>query len=296
MKQAIRDAAARIPPLDRLLVLAKTAREALQGHYYSPVPNRRDIARVSRSNVAAPQGIDLNETGQKRLLDEFVALYAQSPFRRPVAADVRYSADQNWFGPADANYLYCFLRKFRPAQIIEVGSGFSSAVMLDTAERYLDPAPRMTFVEPDPRRLVKLLRPADKQRAACIKSAAQDVPVETYASLAPGDLLFIDSSHVLKRGSDVQFLLFDVLPALAPGVHVHFHDIHYPFEYPDGWLNAGRYWNEAYALRAFLAFNTSWKVTLFADYAAQAFGDFLRKEMPLCLSGPSSLYIQRTAA
>lgn len=97
----------------------------------------------------------------------------------------------------------------------------------------------------------------------------QDVSPETFSSLDAGDILFIDSTHVLKSGSDVHFELFEILPRLQAGVVIHFHDIPYPFEYPDEWIVERNYsWNEAYALHAFLAFNDSFRITLWNSFLA----------------------------
>jgi hypothetical protein len=100
----------------------------------------------------------------------------------------------------------------------------------------------------------------------------------------------------MKYGSDLQFLMFEVLPNLPPGVFVHFHDVFYPFEYPAHWLREGRYWNEVYFLRAFLSYNNAWEIVFFTSYVEKVFEDFIRKTMPLCLKGGgASLYVRRTS-
>jgi hypothetical protein len=103
---------------------------------------------------------------------------------------------------------------------------------------------------------------ADHERVTLVKERAQDVPAARLADLEPGDVLFIDSTHVSKLGSDVNHLFFEVFPLLPPGVLVHIHDIAYPFEYPHEWVMEGRAWNEAYLLRAFLMDNPRWEVVL----------------------------------
>jgi methyltransferase family protein len=184
----------------------------------------------------------------------------------------------------------------QPRRIIEIGSGFSSAVMLDTMDRFFNHAPHITFIEPCPVNLKQLLRPEDLSRVTLIENKVQRVPIERFTSLQRGDLLFIDSSHVLKCGSDVQFLMFDVLPRLPVGVLVHFHDVFDSFEYPREWLLKGWYWNEDYILRAFLSFNNAWEIYLFGNYAVRTFRQLVEEKMPLCLKNPGgSLYIRRTA-
>ena len=124
----------------------------------------------------------------------------------------------------------------------------------------------------------------------------QNIPMDTFAALNAGDLLFIDSSHVVKCGSDLHFLLFDVLPRLPVGVYVHFHDVFRSFEYLEEWLSSGWYWNEGYFLRAFLSNNNAWAIRFFNNYVRFAAEDFLREKMPLCVNDiGGSLYIQRTA-
>ncbi len=140
------------------------------------------------------------------------------------------------------------------------------------------------------------MKPQDNNKITLIEDRVQRVPIGTFKSLQAGDLLFIDSSHVLKCGSDIQFLMFDVLPQLPVGVFVHFHDVFDSFEYPTEWLLEGRYWNEGYVLRAFLSYNNAWEIYLFGNYAVRAFEKFFAEKMPLCVKNPGgSLYIRRTA-
>ena len=215
-------------------------------------------------------------------------------FCKSSTDDLRYYFSQSWFCYADAIFLYCFLRHTNPKTVIEVGSGFSSAVILDTVEKFLPQYPLITFIEPYPDRLKSLLKPQDFERCQILENRVQDVPLNIFTSLSAGDLLFIDSSHVVKCGSDLQFLLFKVLPQLPVGVFVHFHDVFYPFEYPEAWLLDGRYWNEAYFLRAFLAYNNEWEIYFFNTYVAKFFNDFLAEKMPLCLKNTGgSIYLQR---
>ncbi|HET6954575.1 MAG TPA: class I SAM-dependent methyltransferase, partial [Acidimicrobiales bacterium] len=105
-----------------------------------------------------------------------------------------------------------------------------------------------------------------EERVTIHRAPVQDVDLETFAALGPGDVLFVDSTHVVKAGSDVNHLLFEVFPRLAPGVWVHVHDIFFPFEYPQDWVREGRAWGEAYLLRAFLSGNPGWAIRWFQDY------------------------------
>ena len=108
------------------------------------------------------------------------------------------------------------------------------------------------------------------------------------------DLLFIDSTHVAKTGSDVNTIFFDILPSLAAGVCVHFHDIYYPFEYPKEWVRQGRAWNEAYMLRAFLQYNPTFRICFFNSYIAAFHRHLLKESMyPYALQPGSSLWLRK---
>ncbi len=269
------------------------------GHFYCPIPSREDIERYLQTLPSHPPaqlpGIDLRPEAQRALLDIYAGYYAELPFPERPSPAFRYFYENDFFSYADAIFLYCFLRHFRPRRIIEVGSGFSSAVMLDTAERFLDPSPTFTFIEPFPEeRLEKLLRPTDLPKVTILRQTLQATPLELFQQLEDGDLLFIDSSHVLKCGSDVQRLLFEILPAVPSGIFVHFHDVFYPFEYPPHWLREGRYWNEDYFLRAFLYGNSLWEIVFFNTYVAHFFRQEIEMRMPLCTRNPGgSLYLRR---
>lgn len=291
--------AQRLAQLETLLDAQRKAQGAFQaGHYYSPIPSGEEVRAYleAREPVGGElAGVELDVAGQRELLDQFAAFYEELPFSGLKTPEHRYFYENDWFGYSDAIFLYCFLSKFKPAKIIEVGSGFSSAVMLDTVDAIDAWNPEMTFIEPYPDRLNSLLSDADRERVSLIDRKLQEVPSGIFSTLGGGDLLFIDSSHVVKCGSDLQRLMFEILPALQPGVFVHFHDVFYPFDYPTEWLEEGRYWNENYFLRAFLSYNAEWRIVFFNTYAHLMFGDWIAENMPLCARNPGgSLYIQRS--
>jgi hypothetical protein len=270
------------------------------GHYYSPIPDRDEVLAYIKSRKQRRMEIldvEFNKESQFRLLNEYIQFYEELPFPEKQKPEYRYYYDNGWFTYADAIFLYCFLRKHKPKRIIEIGSGFSSAVMLDTVDGFFSHRPEITFIEPHPEdRLISMLKNEDKDQVRIIDKKIQDVPSEILLSLEAGDLLFIDSSHVVKCGSDLQLLMFDILPHLPSDIFVHFHDVFYPFEYPSEWLmkRRPRYWNENYFLRAFLSYNCEWSIYFFNDYVAFAFNDFIKNNMPLCLKNSGgSLYVQR---
>jgi predicted O-methyltransferase YrrM len=272
------------------------------GHYYSPVPSikelRLDAQRVFDRSLRSLPGVELNVEEQLTLLTQFSAFYKEQPFSEKPREGIRYFFDNYWYGRADALFLYSVIRLFRPLRIIEIGSGFSSAVMLDTNERFMDRSIHFTFIEPDSTRLRKLLKEEDYKSVAIVERPIQHVDPGMVDKLAANDVLFIDSSHVSKAGSDVNYILFELLPRLAPGVLVHFHDVLYPFEYPREWFELGISWNEPYILRAFLQYNARFPIRFWNDFMMKFHAGTIQKLMPLCSDPPGfgvggSLWLQR---
>lgn len=210
----------------------------------------------------------------------------------------RYSSRNSFYCLSDGAVYYSMLRAFQPKRIIEVGSGFSSAVALDARDKGLHDA-ELTFIEPYPQRLLGLLEEKDHARTTLHKKPLQDVPLEEFDVLGEGgDFLFVDSTHVSKAGSDVNWLFFQVFPRLKPGVIIHIHDIHFPpFEYIDSWLNEGRSWNELYMLRAFLSFNNSFEILFFNSWMWEKHPpEIVRQFLPEASSDrPGSIWLRRTA-
>jgi hypothetical protein len=181
----------------------------------------------------------------------------------------------------------------KPSRIIEIGSGFSTACMLDSSEE-IGITPEITCIEPYADRLKSLLRPADK--VEILESPVQDVSVDRFKALEKNDILFIDSTHVLKSGSDVHYELFEILPVLKSGVYVHFHDLMYPFEYPPDYVFDTNYsWNEAYAVRAFLMYNRVFAPFYSSSLLLQLENAYVKKLYPDFPANPgSNLWIVRT--
>jgi hypothetical protein len=151
--------------------------------------------------------------------------------------------DQDWFPRLDAAAAYAIVRMTRPAHIVEVGSGHSTR-FLARAVHDGRLATRITAIDPAPRASISGL---DIQWR---RQPVQSCDPEMFASLGPGDILFIDSSHQLKPGSDVEFLFEQVLPRVASGIRIHFHDVFLPDDYPADW--AWRRYNEQAAVGALM--------------------------------------------
>jgi hypothetical protein len=263
------------------------------GHFYSPIPSRQDVAAHAAASYArSPEslaGIDLNVEGQLAMVRTLGPLTRDLTFSDHRDGETRYYWENDGFVPGDATALAAMIRHLRPRRIIEAGAGHSTAVMLDIAERYLTDAPAIDCIDPEPQRLRSLMRQADGERVTVHETIVQKLPLSFFQQLQANDILFIDSSHVLKLGSDVAFLLLDVLPRLAPGVVVHVHDITTSFEYSPHWYDEGRAWNEAPALRAFLAFNRAYEILFFCDYLVRFQRAALEQHMPLALRQPAAV-------
>lgn len=254
------------------------------GHFYSPIPSVEDIDRAVAPRQSADPllGIDLREEEQLRLLQRLAKFYPEIPFPNDRSKRFRFAFDNPSFSWCDAIILFCMIRELRPRRIIEVGSGHTSCLILDTNELFFGGGIDCTFVEPYPELLLQLLRPGEVGQTNIIAQKLQDTDPAIFASLGQNDILFIDSSHVAKAGSDVHALFFNILPALSPGVVVHLHDIFARFEYPADWLREGRGWNEQYLLRAFLQFNTHFRIKLFTGHMLLRHPDFFHQHMPNC--------------
>jgi predicted O-methyltransferase YrrM len=266
------------------------------GHFYSPISSIEDIERAITTAPASFSGIDLREDRQLALLEKLSRYYAEIPFPENKNDHYRYAFNNPSYSWCDAIILYCMVREVRPARIIEVGSGHTSALLLDTNERHFNGCLECTFIEPYPKLLHSLLKPADLPGVKIIERHLQDVDLALFTRLQADDILFIDSSHVAKAGSDLLTLFFEVLPRLNPGTLVHFHDVFNRFEYPAAWLREGRAWNEQYILRAFLQFNSTFHIRLFTPFMISQHPEWFRDKMPNCLRNTGGhIWITRTS-
>lgn len=267
------------------------------GHFYSPIACKTDLVANqefiwrSRDNIA---GIDYRSEKQLELLK---SLQKHSPERAfPVDQPKgyqRYFYNNDQYPALDADFLYSALCEWRPKTMIEIGSGFSSLITAEVNRERFDHSLTFICVEPYPRQY--LLDGVDGITELEI-SKVQDLPLSFFSRLRSGDILFIDSSHVSKVGSDVNFLFFDVLPSLAPGVYVHIHDIFLPDEYPKKWMiEEGRNWNEQYIVLAFLLFNSEWEIVWGSHYMGTRHKEAVSRVFSSFpnLGGGGSLWIRR---
>jgi hypothetical protein len=192
-------------------------------------------------------------------------------FCKPNRTKTDYDPNNGGYGTIDAAALYAMVRETRPKRIVEIGSGSSTLVTAAAirANQAGDPSykPTFTCIEPF---LSDYLKGGVPGVSEFIEKPLQDVPLDLFANLEDGDILFIDSTHVVSFGSDVLYEYLTILPALASGVLVHIHDIFLPNDYPENWLKEHRFfWNEQYLLEAFLAMNSSYTIELAVNAACE---------------------------
>jgi predicted O-methyltransferase YrrM len=268
------------------------------GHYYSPIPSQDEIRKDEKIIFAdrGPEipGIKLTSEELVRFLDELSEFYKEMPFEGEKKDGLRYYFKNDFYSYSDAIFLYSMIRRLRPQRIIEVGSGYSSAVILDTNDLFFNGQISTLFIEPYPMRLHSLLKGSDEEKSRILTERIQDVSLKEFDALEENDILFIDSTHISKINSDVNFILFEILPRLKPGVYIHFHDIFFPFEYPITWAYEGRAWNEAYLLRAFLQYNSEFRVVAMNSFLHKFHLEHLAIKMPLCTMNPGgSIWLRK---
>lgn len=269
------------------------------GHFYSPIPPLSEVERYLAKVAASPipsrlDGIALRGGKQLELLRSFREYYETMRFPVTRSSERRFWFENEAYSYSDGFFLHAMIRHVRPKRIIEVGSGYSSAMILDTNELHAGNAIECTFIEPYPELLTSLLRPQDTERIEVLGTRVQDVPLETFDVLRRDDILFVDSTHVVRAGGDVNHILFSVLPRLAPGVLIHFHDVFYPFEYPSSWLREGRQWHELYLLRAFLTHNRAYEIVAMNHFLQTFHRQEIARDFPLLLKNAGgSLWLRK---
>lgn len=273
-----------------------------RGHFYSPIADPSDglvqeTARAfeRRGELPVPPFIDAD--AMRRVFEKLSVQAARLDFPLRHTPPKRYFRDNISFGSGDALILGGIMLERRPKRIIEIGSGRSSHVMMDVNDQFFDGAITLDFIEPHPATFLENLGPEDPYRQRLHQQRSQEVPVEFYASLEPGDILFIDSSHVLKTASDVEDQWRRIIPALRPGVLIHIHDMMDGFEYPPEWVvTENRSWNELYLVRHVLAYSSQFRVLFFNDFFFHRNRDLTGRLMPQAQeNGGASLWMEKIA-
>jgi predicted O-methyltransferase YrrM len=268
------------------------------GHFYSPIVVPADVeALVSAARISPPEtlpDVRLDLARMESLWTDLQPTLRTTAFPYDPHPGKRYHWNNGLFGYGDAMMLRAMIMRQKPRRFIEIGSGFSSAVALDTLDEMGASGTAVTFIEPYPETLHSLLQPGDAARVQILEQRVQDVSLPLFDDLDVSDILFIDSTHVVKTGGDVVHELGTILPRLRSGVVIHFHDVFYPFEYPYSWaVQENRSWNELYALRAFLAYNDRFEVVFFNDYFFQMRREVIASTAEDFLRNSGSLWLRK---
>ena len=248
-------------------------------HYYAAVPNILELEKTkdvwAKKSELPGISIDLNEQANNL---RTICL----PYRNEYAGNKVYRAYGPGYGYIEAQALHAVIRHYKPRRVIEVGSGASTYCTLSALEmnkNEMGLASEITCIEPYPSDRLKALA-EKKAEIKLIPQKVQTVPFQVFSSLEEADILFIDSTHTVKPGSDVNYLILEVLPRLHKGVIVHFHDIYLPYDYRRSVLQTFYHWSETSLLRAFLIFNDKSKIIFCLSHLHYDFKNVLKEVFP----------------
>lgn len=247
------------------------------GHFYSVIP---DIDKNYHNRELKFIGLDFNDKSHLDILKEiknYLFDFDDTFGHKNVAErqkEGKYTLMNGAFEWMDARMLYYFLQKNKPKKIIEIGSGNSTLLMCNTKKKFnLDV--EIICIEPYPNHFLEGLH--NEGHICLIKKKLEEVDLSIFTQLENNDILFIDSSHVVKLDSDVIFYFTKIFPLLKKNVLIHIHDIFFPYDYPLDWLKKGIYWNEQYFLFTFLQYNSKFKIKFCNSYSRYKYHDELKK-------------------
>ena len=251
-------------------------------HFYFPVPDLKSFRRKNWKACRPCPAIDFRFADQiERLRTEWLPFVAECNFpEEPTEEERAFHFNNGFFERFDAEIAYALVRQRKPRTIIEIGSGNSSKVLAAALRRNRAEGAvgEMISIEPYP---APFLKSGLEGMSHLIEQPVQKVPIELFRTLGENDILFIDSSHVVSVDSDVLYECLHVLPALAPGVLIHFHDIFTPLDYPEKFVMTNLcFWGEQYMLEAFLSFNSAFRVLWSSSAMQQFHPDVLEDAVP----------------
>lgn len=265
----------------------------VRDHYYEPQFDHRKARRPFSQERPLP-GIDWNVDEQLALLAKLSCAHEIADLPRAKTGALEFHLDNETFESGDAEYWYQLIRWLKPRRIFEVGGGNSTlmAIRALRKNREENPGYRCRHVCIEPYEMPWL----EQAGVEVVRRKVEELGVGFFSELGEGDLLFIDSSHVIRPQGDVLFEYLELLPALGKGVIVHVHDIFSPRDYLARWLEEQvLFWNEQYLLEAFLAHNRDWKIVGALNYLHHHHYEKLKAVAP-CLTPdrePGSFYMQK---
>jgi predicted O-methyltransferase YrrM len=253
------------------------------GHFYSVIPS---ITSDYNTNEPKFLNLDFNNNSHIYILneinnymtnfDEKFGVINDSKLHKNIKSrqsSLQYSLMNGTFEWMDARLLYYFIQKNKPKRIIEIGSGNSTLLMSNTNDIF-NLNIEITSIEPYPSDFLIELK--NQGKIKLIQEKLENIDLNLFKTLEENDILFIDSSHVLKLNSDVMYYFTQIFPLLQKNVLVHIHDIFFPYDYPLSWLKEGRFWNEQYFLYVFLQYNTKYKIKFCNSYSEFKYKDKLK--------------------
>jgi predicted O-methyltransferase YrrM len=267
---------------------------------YSPVPDLAGLPPDLWDRRDPLAGIALDVDAALRLVETELAPFVEEfdfPRDGPQPPGAFFLFNDN-FEAVDSELLYALVRARKPRRVVELGSGYTSLLIAEACRRNAADDTRTVHVAYDPYPRPQVLGARVPEPTVVVPISAADVPLEVFTSLQANDILFVDTTHTVKVGSEVVHVVLDVLPLLRAGVLVHFHDIFLPWPYPREWLEQHQwYWAEQFLLQGFLAFNEGFELLLPAQAMArdrpERLGAAIPSFVPGAGVGPASLWLVR---
>lgn len=229
----------------------------VRNHFYGVLPDTRELDEKWWTDVPYLEAYNKIKKADVDKIFENVLRWADELKFLPREAENGFHWNNGMFPPLDTIILYGMLREYQPSKMLEIGSGFSTEIALLAAKHTRT---EIQCIEPYPSGNL-ISREAELKKLT--RLPVQKVPPDMFSELHAGDFLFIDTTHTVKIGSDVNHLIFNVLPHIRPGVFIHIHDIFLPYEYPKHWYDEiSIFWSEQYLLLAYLLDNPKVEIVL----------------------------------
>jgi hypothetical protein len=265
----------------------------IRNHYYEPLFDGSMLRRPLSQDRILP-GINYNIEEQLKILKGFAYSEELTDIPSSRVDDLTFDLSNIFFGGGDANYWYNLIRLKKPARIFEIGSGNSTLLAIKAIQRNQEELPgykcKHLCIEPFEMQWLEDIG------VTVLRQCVEDIDKTIFNELASGDILFIDSSHIIRPQGDVLFEYLELIPSLKKGVIVHIHDIFTPRDYLERWVvDEVRFWNEQYLLEAFLTCNSDWKIIGALNFLRHNYYDSLKAACPLLVQEgePGSFYIEK---
>lgn len=228
--------------------------------FYNGIPHLEEIPDDVWTVRSSMAGVTVDRARCQQTVAELVETARTDGFSPPLESEQagRYFTENSSFGLRDGAVLWGFLRRLRPKRVIELGSGYSTMLIAEALGANDAGGVEARHIVIDP--YAGVLLGGISRRFELVRRSVTEVESELFADLREKDVLFVDTTHTVKVGGDVTCIVLELLPRLAAGVLVHFHDVFLPYEYPRRFFELGYNWAEQYLLQAFLQFNRSFEV------------------------------------